>query len=196
AVLAGLRDVGALDDHVGFGKRLVDIPSDNVLAYDRVRHGRMEQRGVIAHGLDRVEDGGKYLVVNLDMPRRFGGDLLALGGDSGHRLAEEAHGVLRKHVHLRAAVGQRLASRYVVVRDDGADAGNRSGLCSVDAQDASVVMWAAQDLCVEHALALLVGCVSGRASNVLLPIRLSDPRADSYGIAVLGARPAGLISHN
>jgi hypothetical protein len=59
------------------------------------------------HRVERIDDGGQFVVVDDHRIGRRAGGVAALGDDRGHRLADETHASIRQRAAFRR--GQRLA---------------------------------------------------------------------------------------
>ncbi len=114
---------------------------------------RGERRHAVDHGRQR-------LIVDLDKLGRRAGDLLAVGHDEGHRVADMAHAALgegrpRRHdqrLHRRHA-GQRTEAigREIGRGIDAVHAGQRRGLRNVDPLYERMRVRRAQDMAVQLA---------------------------------------------
>ena len=105
-----------------------------------------------------VDDGGQRLVVDLDQLGCFARDLLAVGHDEGHRIADMAHAALgqrrpRRHdqrLHRRHA-GQRAEAvgGEIGCRVDAVHAGQRRAPRNVDPLDERMGVRRAQHVAVQ-----------------------------------------------
>ena len=105
-----------------------------------------------------VDHRGQRLVVDLDQLGRLARDLLAVGHDEGHRIADMAHAALgqcqpRRHdqrLH-RGHAGQRAdpVGREIGRGVDAVHAGKRRGPRNVDPLDERMGVRRAQDMAVQ-----------------------------------------------
>jgi len=101
----------------------------------------VEERRVRLGSLFRVKDGRQLLIVHLDQPGCFFGDLFAGGHHAGHRLADVAHPVAGKDGpvnQVQADVVRRVGSG-----DDRLDAGQGQRLADIHTSDQSMGVGAA-----------------------------------------------------
>ena len=117
----------------------------DVLAQDRRIRGKR---------LERIDDAGQRLVIDLDQLRRVGGDIAVLGDDEGDFLVLEQNLVLGQH-RLDVARQRRhvmQTERFQVGGgQDGEDAGQRLGAAGVDAADAGMGVRRADEIAEDHA---------------------------------------------
>ena len=183
---AGARLDGRHDDAVVHHLDLDDMRR----LLHRLRHGLgvalPEMEGEIARRLrpDRggaggercpaVDDGRQRLVVDLDQLGRFARDLLAVGHDEGHRIADMAHAAHgqrrpRRHdqrLHRRHA-GQRTESvgGEIGSRVDALHAGQRRAPRNVDPLDERMGVRRAQHVAVQGGRSVDVGDVAAAADK-------------------------------
>lgn len=124
-----------------------------------------------------VQHGRQHLVGDLDPVHRLGGDFRGLRRHRRDGLAEEPGPVLRKQAGLGLAVRHDRGAGNVVGGHHGGDAGHGQGRGSVDGQDAGVMMGAAQDPGMQHALHLQVRRVFRRAVHGVRRVQPLDAAA-------------------
>ena len=167
--LRGLAGVGAGEDDVALGERLVQVAKvAGTAAHQVAGHiaALREHKGHVALGvnhdvviecLGKVEQRLEHLIVDLDELERLVGGLLGLGGDNRHLLVLVAHEVLED----QAVVGTRLrialagdgkaALGHVLIGVDAHDARHLQGARRVDGADFGASIRAALELNDERA---------------------------------------------
>ena len=140
-----------------------------------------------------VGDERQRLVLDLDQAQGVLGDLLGVGGDGRHLVADVADGLVEEHGCPRTR-----RSRALRAAEDGPDAGQRLGLRGVDALDPRVRVRAAQDPGVELAGQADVVGVLGAAGDFQVALDARDAacrrRAGRRPSPRPGAVPARLLS--
>ena len=170
--LAGLI-VRRGDGHRAVGHRLARVGLG-------ARLGHRRRAGL--HGLERIDGGGQDVVLDLDQVERLLGDGQLVGGDGGHRMADEHHAVDgQDRMGPRGRLALQL--RDVGRGEDGPHAGQRPRLAGVDAHDARVRVGAAEELGVEQAAGLEIRDVLHLTGDLLGPIRAGDGEPDSLDVA-------------
>jgi hypothetical protein len=136
-----------------------------------------------------VEHEGQRLVLHVDEPRSFFGDVAVNGCDGGHRVAGEAHRVIEKVAPVARIAGGPYY-RAILVGDDGFDTRQREGARTGDAADSRVRMRAAQDARVEHSRKAEIAGVNGGPGYALDGVDARLGAADGFerGHAFLRAR--------
>ena len=176
------RGEGVLDDDVRLLEPLLDVALLPVDVDHPVGGGvellrqplvgvdiRVQQRRRRLHGLDGIEHGVHFLVLDLDEGGGFLGGVLGLRGHRRHLLADEAHDAVRhdRHVHHTPADAQ---SGDVLAGEDADHPRHLHGLAGVDALDAAVGDGAAQDLAPEHVRERHIHRVLGLAAYLVLAV--------------------------
>ena len=138
-VREGGVDVAAAGDRVGVGDVRLEI--------------RVRERRAALHRFFRVGHGRQRIVVHVDRVDGVARDVRIAGDDDRDGVADEVHAVARqdrvlRRLEIRNGGGARhQAARRVDVGagQDGDDARDRARRRDVDAGDARVRVWAAQD---------------------------------------------------
>ena len=162
--LRGLAGVGAGEDDVALGERLIKIAKvARAAAYQVARDvaALRKHKGHVALGvnhdvviecLGKVEQGLKHLVVDLDELERLVGGLLSLGGDDRHLLVLVAHQVLKnqtvvgRRLRIALAGDGKAALGHVLVGVDAHHAGHLQGTRRIDGADLGAGIRAALEL--------------------------------------------------
>ena len=194
--LRGLASVGAGEDDVALGKRLVKVAIIAGTAAHQVASNvaaLREHKGHVALGVDhdivieclgKVEQGLEHLIVDLDELERLVGSLLGLGSDDRHLLVLVAHKVLEN----QAVVGTRLrialtgdskaALGHVLVGVDAHHAGNLQGARRIDGADLGAGIGAALEFDDQgaggHHIARVDGTALEQRLRVLLGLLMGD----------------------
>ena len=194
--LRGLASVGAGEDDVALGKRLVKVAIIAGTAAHQVASNvaaLREHKGHVALGVDhdvvierlgKVEQGLEHLVVDLDELERLIGGLLGLGGDDRHLFVLVADEVLEN----QAVVGRRLrialagngktALGNVLVGVDAHHAGHLQGARRIDGADLGAGIRAALELNDErtggHHVARVDGTALEQGLRVLLGLLVGN----------------------
>ncbi len=116
----------------------------------------VQLRRVVGERHLRVGEWSQDSILDTHCSRRAPRALGVIRGDQRHRLAPIAHHVRRQYRLVWDLQAVDVASRHVLVREDGQHARHRSGLRGVDGDDARVWMRAAHRGAPEHALHLQV----------------------------------------
>ena len=179
--LRGLASVGAGEDDVALGKRLVKVAIIAGTAAHQVASNvaaLREHKGHVALGvnhdvviecLGKVEQGLEHLIVDLDELERLVGGLLGLGSDDRHLLVLVTHEVLEN----QAVVGTRLrialagdgkaALGHILVGVNAHHAGHLQGARRIDGADLGARIRAALELNDERAGGHHIARVDGTA---------------------------------
>ena len=170
--------VGFLYDVVGFGKGSVHVAPVGVqhgavvaaksesVAFEVFQVGVNGGRasGKRRH---RVDNGIKVFVFDLDERKRFHGSYLVIGGNGGHRLADEEHLVAGHDPAVAQCAGAEVDVGEVAAGDDATNAGQGLGLRSVDADDTGVAAGAGQHLAHQHFGQVDIAGVGGVAGHLV-----------------------------
>ena len=199
--------VALLDDVVGRGEAFLDVamahaPKGMALIGEVVVAVILvDQRRAGLQRLLDVEDGGKLLVVDLDLGDRGARRRLRLGDHGEHRLALKAHLVDRQH---RLVIGLDLdqpedgvdVRRDVGMAENAHDARHLQRRGSIDVPDAGVMMRAAHHLQVQHAARVAVGVELGRAGDVAGDVGALLARPDRLQVVgPLGGKESSDVFH-
>ena len=194
--LRGLTGVGAGEDDVALGERLVKVAKIAGTAAHQVASNvaaLWEHKGHVALGVDhdvvierlgKVEQGLEYLVVDLDELECLVGGLLSLGGDDRHLLVLVTDEVLED----QAVVGTRLrialagdgkaALGHVLVGVNAHHAGHLQGARRIDGADLGASIRAALKLDDQgaggHQVARVDGTSLEQSLRVLLGLLVGD----------------------
>ena len=175
-----------LDDHFGFGERLVDVAAVLVVVECRVIGPfRMYGGGARREGFLWIGDRGQRLPFHFD---RFGGvarDVAIGGNDHGNRMADEVHAIDRQDIVMRnTQAGQGSAARHgadffgVFSGEDRSDARELERWFDVDRFDFGRAMRTAHDAGVVHAGHLDVVDVGGGAGDEARILAAADALAN------------------
>ena len=204
--LRGLAGIGAGEDDVALGERLVKVAKIAGTAAHQVARNiatLREHKGHVALGVDhdvvierlgKVEQGLEHLIVDLDELERLVGGLLGFGGDDSHLFVLVAHQVLEN----QAVVGTRLrialasdgkaALGHVLVGVDVHDAGHLQGTRRIDGADLGARIRAALELNDERAGGYQVARVDGTTLEQRLRVLLGLLVGDLLVGNAVGAR--------
>ena len=145
----------------------------------------VQDRGVLLHGVDDVQDRGQHLVVNIDQPQSFLRDVGAGRRHRRHRVALVQR-LLMSEVVLRHHAGSApvrvvdvplLDDRKVDGGGHGFDAGEREGPGRVDGAYPGMSIWATEHLAVKQARQLDIGGVPGAARHLVQAVLPDRPGA-------------------
>ena len=181
---AGIHVAVRIDDarhHVGNVReqlvvaRMREIGNRRVAVAARIR---VDARGVVAHGVERVEHRGQLVVFHVDARQRLFGHVHRLRGDRHHLLAHEADHVAGQYRHVEkeaadAPVGQ------VGPREHRVHARQGRGLCGVDGYDPRVRKRAAQAFAVQQSGQGDVRGIAGRAGDLGRPFHVARGLPDA-----------------
>ena len=194
--LRGLAGVGAGEDDIALGERLVQVAIiAGTAAHQVAGHvaALREHKGHVALGVDhdvvierlgKVEQRLEHLIVDLDELERLVGGLLSLGGDDRHFLVLVTDEVLEN----QAVVGTRLrialagdgkaALGHVLIGVDAHDAGHLQGARRIDGADLGAGIRAALELDNQgaggHQVARVDGTALEQRLRVLLGLLVGD----------------------
>ena len=130
-VLGHGRAIGALDDHIGVGKALVDVAVAHLDVLEQIARGsiRVQHRRVRAAGADRVGHRRQLFVFHLDQLERGVCDLFGVGHHQRQRIADIAGRILAAGKDRPVVFDQTVAriAGHVGVGQHGMDAGRRLG---------------------------------------------------------------------
>ena len=198
-----------LDDHVRRREAGIDVSDAPLVAHEAVRrsvqrvrqplvggHAGVDQRRARPHRLQRVVDGRQLLVLNVDQRRRALGRLLVVRGNGGHRVADEAHHVVREHRRVLDPPAQEVPGD-VGARQHRVDPRLCAGSRDVDANDPRMRQRRAQHLGPQPAAGRPhVGGIFRRSRDLFVAVgpRDRDPcgwRRISIGIHCVDTPPTG-----
>ncbi len=198
AVLPGYRESGlgperglvlhrdlvlALDDDV---RPRVGVAVHDAHVLDDVAVLRIvELRSIGLQRGDRVGDGGKRLVLDLDRPRGETRLLRIVRRDDRDRFADVAHDARREHRLVGAHQAELLAGGQVVRREHRAHARHRARRRDIDTRDPRVRVRAAQRRSMEHALARQIAPVEELALHLRRRVRARRRFTDDTAQACL-----------
>ena len=151
-----------LDDDVGVGERLLDVPAAaHRPLVGLVRAERRVDEDLVLQRLLDVDDDGQRLVLDLDVGGGVDDDVLVVADDERDGVADVADAVAGDRPALRGLdldAGRRPGHRqrreqvaHVVAGVDGLDAGARERGRRVDRDDVRVRLARAHDGGVQHA---------------------------------------------
>ena len=216
--LRGLAGVGAGEDDVALGKRLVKVAKITGTATYQVARdvaALREHKGHVALGVDhdviierlgKVEQRLEHLIVDLDELERLVGGLLGLSGDDRHLLVLVTDEVLED----QAVVGTRLrialagdgkaALGHVLVGVNAHHAGHLQGARRIDGADLGARIRAALELDDEraggHQVARVDGTTLEQGLRVLLGLLVSDLLVgDAVAAGIVNRQLGHLKSH-
>jgi hypothetical protein len=130
------------------------MPARPVRAFHVAFEVFAQHRRVVGLGLERIDDDGKLLVLDLDQFHRVGGDIAVLGDDEGHFLPLEEHLAVGED-HLLVAGESRhpmqIERTKVIGGQNSDDPGNRHRLFGVDRLDAGMCIGRADEIAEQHA---------------------------------------------
>ena len=216
--LRGLAGVGAGEDDVALGERLVKVAKIAGTAAHQVARNvaaLREHKGHVALGVDhdvvieclgKVEQRLEHLIVDLDELERLVGGLLALGGDDRHLLVLVTDEVLEN----QAVVGTRLrialasdgkaALGHVLVGVDAHHAGNLQGARRIDGANLGAGIRAALELDDQgaggHHVARVNGTTLEQGLRVLLGLLVGNLLVrDAVGARVVDGQLGHLEAH-
>ena len=197
ALMHRLGVVFVLDDDVGLGKTIIDVAHRKLYALDHVGglvlgalHALgaeivVQDRRIRLHRLDRIDDMGQDLIVDLDQLERLLGDRFAGRRDRRHRMALVINLLARDrdagHVAARRSLRQ---VGEVVSRNDRLDAWQRLGLGDVDRFQHRMRMGAAQNLADQHAWQENIRAELGASRHLVRSVMLDRIGADNLELAI------------
>ena len=144
-----LRTEGVLEDPVGRSEpslhvsqlepqHRLDVRVRSLGRGSVVRPGVLVQdRRAVLDGLDRIEDSGEILVLDVDERQSFFREVGIEGSDHRDPLADESDAVTRQERHVEHAPSDQDV-RKIPGREHGQDAGEGLGLGGVDPEDPRV----------------------------------------------------------
>ena len=196
----------ALDDQIGLGESRLDVAGRELDALGDVRRlfGRglhpggdlvlVQQRRVVLHRLDDVDDVRQHLVVDPDQLERLARDRIRGRGDRRHGVAVIERLLARHHVagHV-AEIDDQLARggvfdrhfREVVAGDHRLDPGQRLGRRGVDRDHPGMGVGAPEHPAEELARQVDVRAVAGAAGHLVHAVGADRARADDLEVLVL-----------
>ena len=136
------------------GEDVVRVAARPVRALGLVRDVLPEDRGVVGEGRERVDEGGKRLVLDLDELDRVGRDVAVLRDHEGDLLPLEEDLAVREHRLHVAREGRHVVEvegLQVLRGQHRGDPGERLRGLRVDGLDAGVAVGGADEVAEEHA---------------------------------------------
>src|SRR5690606_30398 len=179
-VLDRRRVVGPLDDHIGLFEALLDVAVAHLNVLEQVAGLPLlvDDRSVLAAGIDRVVHDAERLVLNLDEADRLFCDLRRLRRDNGDRVAHVANLVAAQAGPVLVDDAVNVLTGDILVREHGMNTGQRLRLAGVDAEDAGVRVIGTLGACIEHAGEDVVVGVAGAARHLIYVVRARYRLAD------------------
>ncbi len=180
-----LRTEGVLEDPVGRSEPGLHVsqlePQDRLDVRVRslgrgsvVRPGVLVQdRRAVLDRLDRIEDGGEILVLDVDERQSFFRDIGVEGGDHRDPLADESDAVTRQERHVEHAPSDQNV-RKIPGREHGQDAGEDLGLGRVDPENPRVRQRAPEGFPPDQRGERHVSRIASLAADLLDAVKPSD----------------------
>src|SRR5690606_5084336 len=138
----------------------------------------VDDRSVLAAGIDRVVHDAERLVLNLDEADRLFCDLRRLRRDNGDRVAHVANLVAAQAGPVLVDDAVNVLTGDILVREHGMNTGQRLRLAGIDLQDAGVRVVGTLGTSVEHAGEDVVVGVAGAARHLVNVVRAVYRLAD------------------